>query len=158
MQIDVNSLYRHHSGRVYQVTGLTNTRFPSKPSFPLTVIYTDLSHSYSRPAIEFIENFVPYFPESLKPLHHCPLRHNRPPLPQDSWLLHANHDRVCSYCGSLHPKDFVRLIKEDSTLVLSRPHGYLHRLERPAVPSDKWGATSFILLHLMGIDETSLTI
>lgn len=30
----------------------------------------------------------------------------------DKWRQHKNGDRVCSFCGSLHPEDFERLVKD----------------------------------------------
>lgn len=156
MPIDINTLYRHHSGRLYLTLQHSNIRQPSHPDFPPMITYRDQEgYVYSRPVSEFEEKFTRYFPEALPGLHTCPLRHNTTPLPQDSWLLHANQDRVCSYCGSLHPHDFIRLIKEDPRLQLSRPAGYMHTLTRPTVPDEHWGATKFILLHLKGIDSSS---
>lgn len=152
MPIALNTLYRHHSGRLYYTLHFTNMK--QRPGFSPTIVYRDQDGvMYSRPISEFEESFAPYFPEALPGLHTCPLRHNTTPLPQDLWLLHANQDRVCSYCGSLHPHDFIRLLKEDPLLQLSRPAGYMHTLTRPTVPDEHWGATTFILLHLKGIDS-----
>ena len=45
----------------------------------------------------------------------CPERRNtplRPGLPaHDEWRERPNGDRTCSFCGSLHPDDYLRLLE-----------------------------------------------
>lgn len=157
----LNTLYRHHSGAIYEVYDLTNTRQPPRSGDLLpTVSYRDQDgHQYSRPIDTFLEKFTRYFPESITPLHRCPLRHSHSPLPQDSWLLHANQDRVCSYCGSIHPHDYIRISQDPvSKLSMLSPKSYHISIARPTVPDARWGATYFLLPHLKGIDEVSLTV
>lgn len=143
----LNTLYRHHSGGIYEVYDLTNMRQPPRSGdFLPTVSYRDKdNHQYSRPLTSFLEKFTRYFPESTTPLHRCPLRHSPSPLPQDSWLLHANQDRVCSFCGSLHPQDYVRLVRDDSKVKFYHEpaRSFELSIKRPTVPDARWGATYF---------------
>lgn len=61
----------------------------------------------------------PAYADLVDPLpgtHDCPRRQENPhslfPGP-DHWdQFKSNGDRVCSYCGSLHPDDFWRLVRE----------------------------------------------
>lgn len=159
--VTLNTLYRHHSGSIYEVYDLTNMRQPPRPGFTPTVSYRDSSgYLYSRPLADFQEKFTLYFPEVVKPLHHCPLRHTKSPLPQDAWLLHANQDRVCSYCGSIHPNDYVRLSQQEPGIKFLHDTRRNHEitLHRASVPDTRWGATYFLLPHLKGIDEVSLVV
>lgn len=52
----------------------------------------------------------------------------------DHWdKFKSNGNRVCSYCGSLHPEDFLRLVKESATA----PEDALFRSVVEVEPSDK---------------------
>ena len=53
---------------------------------------------------------------------------------KDSWQkFKSNGDRVCSYCGSLHWKDFFRLVKESAEAPEDAKYGDVVSIE----PSDK---------------------
>lgn len=55
------TLWRHHSGRIYRVTGFTNIATSDPDKFPPTVVYESLDTGYkwSRPIIDFQEKFEP---------------------------------------------------------------------------------------------------
>lgn len=44
----------------------------------------------------------------------------------DAWRQHPNGDRVCSFCGSLHPDDFVEIIR----LKADGKGGAVHRSDK----------------------------
>lgn len=48
--------------------------------------------------------------------HLCPDRQNTPRISgwpeKDTWDVRANGDRCCSFCGSLHPEDYMRLMRD----------------------------------------------
>lgn len=53
---------------------------------------------------------------------------------QDRWQKHkSNGDRVCSFCGSLHPEDFFRLVHESATAPEDAERNEVVEIE----PSDK---------------------
>ena len=76
----------------------------------------------------------------------------------DHWDRHkSNGDRVCSYCGSLHPEDFLRLVKESAEAPeddLRAPRinpsdkGYKIYVDRPSVSNAHDGGIKFYTHHL----------
>lgn len=53
---------------------------------------------------------------------------------QDRWeKFKSNGNRVCSYCGSLHPDDFFELVRQCANAPLDVPYGSVPEIE----PSDK---------------------
>lgn len=87
-----------------------------------------------------------------------PLRHSGPNL--DHWKkFKSNGDRVCSYCGSLHPDDFWRLVKAaaeapiESTEAVSidpSDKGYKVYVRQPGVQNAHDGGIKFYTPHLIG--------
>ena len=55
------TLWRHHSGRIYRVTGFTNMKTTDNEKFPRTVAYEsiDTGDIWSRPVVDFSEKFEP---------------------------------------------------------------------------------------------------
>lgn len=56
-------------------------------------------------------------PAKTEDQHLCGRRSEVPFVPEyipkfDTWQTLPNGDRVCSFCGSLHHDDFMRLVKE----------------------------------------------
>lgn len=79
---------------------------------------------------------------------------------QDHWnKFRSNGDRVCSYCGSLHPDDFLRLVKEAAeapdeaayrSVVTIEPSdkGYKIYVNQPGVRNAFDGGIKFYTQHL----------
>lgn len=71
--------------------------------------------------------------------HRCPRRNENPMIDKafpgpDRWQKFKRIDnRVCSHCGSLHPDDFFRLVKESAEA--PEEAAYLHTIS--IEPSDK---------------------
>jgi hypothetical protein len=75
----------------------------------------------------------------------------------DRWERHkSNGDRVCSYCGSLHPEDFLRLVKEsaeapadnlEATRIEPSDKGYKIYVWRPSVKNAHDGGIKFYTPH-----------
>lgn len=74
----------------------------------------------------------------------------------DAWLKHTNGDRVCSYCGSLHPDDFVEIIRlkaEGKGGHLGRSDkGYKWYANRAGVSNAGDGGIKFYTWHSPGGD------
>ena len=78
----------------------------------------------------------------------------------DHWdRFKSNGDRVCSYCGSLHPDDFMRLVKasaeaaEDATECVNiepSDRGYKIYVRQPGVQNALDGGIKFYTQHLNG--------
>lgn len=77
----------------------------------------------------------------------------------DRWhRFKVNGDRVCSYCGSLHPEDFLRLIKEcadagvdagdEAPSVDPSDKGYKIYVRRKGVRNAHEGGIKFYTQHL----------
>lgn len=71
----------------------------------------------------------------------------------DKWQRHANGDRVCSYCGSLHPDDFLQLCKDatdpQSDLMLDgSTKSYKVYVHRPSVRNASDGGIKFYMMHV----------
>lgn len=56
-----NSLWQHHSGRVYQLDFITNLGSADHHKFPVTCVYTNTANQtvWSRPLSEFAIKFIP---------------------------------------------------------------------------------------------------
>lgn len=85
----------------------------------------------------------------------------------DRWLQFPNGDRVCSFCGSLHPDDFKALIKDaqseksDTRIDLS-DKAYKVYVTRDSVANALEGGIKFYGWHLedppTAKDDTDFTI
>lgn len=83
---------------------------------------------------------------------------------QDHWdRIRSNGDRVCSYCGSLHPDDWFRLVTaaaeapEDANYgsvpeVAQSDKGYKLYVRQPGVRNATEGGIKFYTQHLRGIE------
>jgi len=57
--VHVHQTYRHHSGRTYTVTDVTNEHSDNQEKFPLTVVYVDqMGRTWSRPAVDFLQKMT----------------------------------------------------------------------------------------------------
>lgn len=70
----------------------------------------------------------------------------------DTWCKEANGDLCCSYCGSLHPEDFIRLVKKSSdpssdVSIDSSTKGYKFYIRRPDVVNAAEGGIKFYNWH-----------
>lgn len=77
----------------------------------------------------------------------------RPQEGIDFWRKHANGDRVCSYCGSLHPEDFKDILEryangEEGYRFSTTDKGYKFYANRPGVPNATEGGIKFYTPHL----------
>lgn len=79
-----------------------------------------------------------------------------PLLPEfDEWKTLPNGDRVCSFCGSLHPDDFASILEG---YVSGRPgfsfdtttKSYKRYASKPDVSNASEGGIKFYLWHLPG--------
>lgn len=95
----------------------------------------------------------------------CPRRSEGGPMSgrgKDHWDKHkSNGDRVCSYCGSLHPDDFMRLVGEAAhageelqyrSCVEIEPStkGYKVYVKQPGVRNADEGGIKFYTMHFIG--------
>lgn len=88
-----------------------------------------------------------------------PLHSDREPG-QDHWQkIRSNGDRVCSYCGSLHPEDMFRLVKASAEAPEGAPYhsvveiepsdkGYKIYVNQPGVRNAMEGGIKFYTQHL----------
>jgi hypothetical protein len=77
---------------------------------------------------------------------------------RDHWeKFKSNGDRVCSYCGSLHPDDFFRLVKlaaeapedaQDCVSIDPSDKGYKIYVRQPGVQNAHDGGIKFYKQHL----------
>jgi hypothetical protein len=79
---------------------------------------------------------------------------------QDRWEKHkSNGDRVCSFCGSLHPDDFWRLVKASAEAPEDAPYrdvvhihlsdkGYKVYVDQPGVRNAMEGGIKFYKQHI----------
>lgn len=74
----------------------------------------------------------------------------------DVWLQHKNGDRVCSFCGSLHPDDFVEIIRLKADGQGGDVHrsdkGYKWYAQRAGVTNAMNGGIKFYTWHGEGAD------
>lgn len=68
----------------------------------------------------------------------------------DTWEQVGN-DRVCSFCGSLHPEDFEavlkRVIEDETCSILQSDKSYKVYVNRPEVPNASAGAIKYYKQH-----------
>jgi hypothetical protein len=70
----------------------------------------------------------------------------------DHWLQHDSGDRVCEYCGSLHPDDFFSIVAEAayaSASVEPSDKPYKIYARRTGVKSATDGGIKFYTHHLL---------
>ena len=93
----------------------------------------------------------------------CPRRDESPAIPgypaHDHWQrFKTNGDRVCSYCGSLHPDDFITLVKasaeaaeDDLTAPIIDPSTKNYKIyaRRANVSNAHEGGIKFYTRHLI---------
>jgi hypothetical protein len=82
-------------------------------------------------------------------IHLCPRREESlfTPSNMDSWDK-IGEDRVCSYCGSLHPEDLNKLIKKQEVEVLELTNkSYKLYIKRPNIKNAQQGAIKFYKQH-----------
>lgn len=94
----------------------------------------------------------------------CPRRMNewgpwdqKPDL--DYWYR-VGQDRVCSFCGSLHPSDFLSLMKraaeDDTCRIEPSTKGYKTYIYRDDVKDASQGGIKFYSQHLRGLPQETL--
>ncbi len=81
-----------------------------------------------------------------------PFSFNRGDAPQpDTWRWGPDGNRTCSYCGSLHPDDFVkicRLVPGDERYAVSgTDKGYKFYVTQPGVRNASEGGIKFYMQH-----------
>ncbi len=96
--------------------------------------------------------------------------HGKPEKDKDYWeRFKTNGNRVCSYCGSLHPEDFLELVKqcaneqEDATYQSSiriepSDKSYKIYVHQPGVRNAHEGGIKFYTQHLPRDGQGKLTI
>lgn len=71
---------------------------------------------------------------------------------ESEWTIKPNGDRCCSYCGSLHPDDFWRLVaeaEENSGIdIFPSDNTYKIYVRRPDVKNATEGGIKFYTMHL----------
>lgn len=89
---------------------------------------------------------------------------------QDHWDRHkSNGDRVCSFCGSLHPEDFFRLVHEAATApedakrgscveIEPSDKGYKIYVHQPRVRNAMEGGIKFYMQHLPRKEDGSIDV
>lgn len=85
---------------------------------------------------------------------------------QDHWdQFRSNGDRVCSFCGSLHPEDMFRLVRAAAEAPEDAPYrsvveivrsdkGYKIYVHQPGVRNAHEGGIKFYTQHLRGLTIT----
>lgn len=62
----------------------------------------------------------------------------------DYWKTLSNGDRVCSYCGSLHPDDVLKIVKEFGSSVIGKTDkSYKWYINRPNVTNALEGGIKY---------------
>jgi len=85
----------------------------------------------------------------------CPERGNNPQIPgmptTDEWRSMPDGTRTCSYCGSLHPDDFVDILYgylgDDSFKFEPTSKGYKVYANRPGTRNASEGGIKFYTWH-----------
>lgn len=89
--------------------------------------------------------------------HLCLSRATTPPAPfwpeKDTWRMRPNGDRCCSFCGSLHPDDWLRLMKEAAdpekeTSIEMSTKTYKFYVRQKGVSSATEGGIKFYTWHI----------
>jgi hypothetical protein len=58
-QIELNSTWLHHSGRIYEVIFIANIRSSNLINYPLTIVYKDENEAvWTRPAVDWYKSFT----------------------------------------------------------------------------------------------------
>jgi len=74
----------------------------------------------------------------------------------DAWEMRGG-DRVCSFCGSLHPEDFMKFCQDvpsnDGYMVEPSTKSYKIYIRRPHIKNAGQGAIKFYTQHLQGLGE-----
>lgn len=87
----------------------------------------------------------------------CADRRNLPEYPgmpkQDHWRELPNGDHTCSFCGSMHPKDFERLVvdaanPELATMLDMTTKAYKFYIRQAGVKNASEGAFKFYSWHI----------
>lgn len=70
----------------------------------------------------------------------------------DRWLPHKNGERVCSFCGSLHPEDFIKLCHQAAQPgaevdIETSSKEYKYYIRRDSVRKTNDGAIKFYTQH-----------
>jgi len=93
--------------------------------------------------------------------HLCPSRPGTPKAPgypeTDTWRVLPNGDRTCSFCGSLHPDDWLRLMgeakdPESRTLIDKSNKGYKFYVHQAGVQNALEGGIKFYNWHIPSAD------
>lgn len=98
--------------------------------------------------------------------HQCAERRNAMPSilkmvgEFDRWDAMPNGDRCCSFCGSLHPDDFKRLVEraaaaDDQTWIERSTKGYKWYVHQPGVKNASEGGIKFYTWHLPSEEFTA---
>ena len=89
--------------------------------------------------------------------HFCPSRESTPKISgwpdHDTWRVLPNGDRTCSFCGSLHPDDWMRLMdaaKDPDTKTWIDPSdkGYKFYVHQDGVANASDGGIKFYTWHI----------
>lgn len=121
--------------------------------------------------IEEIPDFRTLVDELSEPMD-CPRRGEGPQFSQgpDYWLqFKSNGDRVCSYCGSLHPDDFLALVEASAdapadatynSAVQIEPSDKLYKIyvNQPNVRNAHEGGIKFYTKHLPMNDDGTFDV
>jgi hypothetical protein len=72
---------------------------------------------------------------------------------RDTWDTRPNGDRCCSFCGSLHPDDWLRLMKdaanpESKTIIDRSDKGYKFYVQQESVANASEGGIKFYTWHI----------
>jgi hypothetical protein len=91
-----------------------------------------------------------YFEKTKDPLHTCPRRAEGPLYKfdlEDNWNK-IGVDRVCSFCGSMHPEDVLQLMRDGGVdRIQNTTKSYKFYIDRPEVPNAGFGAIKFYSMH-----------
>jgi hypothetical protein len=89
---------------------------------------------------------------------------------QDRWQrFKSNGDRVCSYCGSLHPDDMFELVRQSATVpedadvhsvveIKPSDKGYKTYVHRPGIRNAHEGGIKFYHQHLPKNPDGTLAV
>jgi hypothetical protein len=105
----------------------------------------------------------------------CPRRSENPlsatafPGPDRWQRFKSNGNRVCSYCGSLHPEDMFALVKQAAERPETDSHGdgieiepsdkrYKVYVHQPGVRNASEGGIKFYMMHLPRAGDGSLAV
>lgn len=89
--------------------------------------------------------------------HLCQSRASTPPAKfwpeKDTWNTRPNGDRCCSFCGSLHPDDWLRLMKDaadmsSETVIDPTDKGYKFYVRQKGVKNASEGGIKFYTWHI----------